>query len=159
VGNAIISLEVSTFRNFRRHCALLDAIQPRSLAVARNLAREILQRQDFPKKTSRSPLLVPTNSRRLAGSRRFPSARIDVPPSAPLPPPRWPSGTPEPARAFHRSGLRKNRLRGSGGGYPIASRDRLRTAYTDRWDYLILNLAGMASARIIAIVERTSVAW
>jgi len=53
----------------------------------------------------------------------------------------------------------KSLARGSRGGYPIASRDRLRTAYTDRWDYLILNLAGMAPARIIAIVERTSVAW
>lgn len=62
---------------------------------------------------------------------------------------------PEPARQ-ELSGPRKNRSRG---GYPIASRDRLRTAYTDRWDYLILNLAGMAPARIIAIVERTSVAW
>lgn len=39
------------------------------------------------------------------------------------------------------------------------SRDRLQTAYTDRWDYLILNLAGTARPRIIAIAERTSVAW
>jgi len=60
---------------------------------------------------------------------------------------------------FAGADLRKNLLRGSGGGYPIASRDRLRTAYTDRWDYLILNLAGMALARIIAIVGQTSVAW